>query len=127
MKKLLAVSILVLCCAVSNAQSPAMGSKDTSMGMSTGSTMNNQSMMNKEGMVTMKDDKMMVMKDGNWVPMTKTMRYSGGCKVMKDGTVMKKDGSKMMMTNGMTMSADGHMMDADGKMMMKDSTGMNKM
>ena len=81
----------------------------------------------KEGIMTMKDGKMMEMKDGKWVAMDKTMMCTDGCKVMTNGEVMMADGKKMMMTEGMTVNKDGHMMDKDGKMMdMKMDMNMDK-
>ena len=50
--------------------------------------------------VTMQDGKMMVMKEGNMMPMEKEMEMANGTKVMTDGNVMKKDGSKVMMKEG---------------------------
>ena len=67
--------------------------------------------------MTMKDGKMMVMKDGKWVSMDQQMTCTDGCKVKPNGEVVMKDGKKMMMTEGMTIDKDGHMMDDKGKMM----------
>ncbi len=85
----------------------------------------------EEGTMTMKDGKMMVMKDGKWVKMDKTITCTDSCKVKPNGQVVMKDGMKMMMTEGEMIDKDGHMMDKNGKMMdmmmmdhkmMKDST-----
>lgn len=69
----------------------------------------------KDGMMTMKDAKMMVMKNGNWEKMEKAMTCTNGCKVMPNGEVSKK-GKKKMLTEGMMIDKDGQMMDAEGKL-----------
>jgi len=60
--------------------------------------------------VMMQNGKMMVVKDGNMMPMEKDMTLRNGTKCMVDGTCMTKDGKKTMMK-------EGEMMDMDGKMM----------
>ena len=67
-----------------------------------------QNAMSNDG-VMMKDGKMMVLKDGKTMPMTKEMTMSDGTKVMPDGSVMKKDGTKMMMKDGDGMNMSGMM------------------
>ena len=79
------------------------------------STSTNASTAVKEGMMTMKDAKMMVMKNGAWEKMDEAVTCSNGCKVMTNGEV-SKNGKKKMMTEGMMIDKDGQMMDADGKM-----------
>ena len=59
----------------------------------------------------MQNGKMMVVKNGNMMPMEKDMTLRNGTKFMVDGTCMTKDGKKTMMK-------EGEMMDMDGKMMM---------
>ncbi len=71
----------------------------------------------KDGTMTMKDGKMMVMKAGAWVAMTETMTCTDGCKVMVNGEVKMKDGKKATLKEGEMIDADGHMMDASGNMM----------
>lgn len=73
------------------------------------STMDSKKMKDKDGSLMMKDGKMMVMKNGSWMPMTMDMTMSNGAKVMVDGTVMMKDGKKKMMKNGECMKPDGMM------------------
>ena len=73
---------------------------------------------NKKDCVMMKDGKMMVMKDGQTMPMDSDMTMTDGSMVMKDGTMMMKDGSKMMLKDGDRVGMDGKMMKSK-KMMQK--------
>ncbi|MEO7533502.1 MAG: DUF6799 domain-containing protein [Ferruginibacter sp.] len=57
----------------------------------------------------MKDGKMMVMKNGKTMPMTKDMTMKDGTKCMTNGEYTMKDGTKMTMK-------DGDCMDMNGKM-----------
>ena len=59
--------------------------------------------------VTMKDGKMMVMKEGTMTPMEKDMEMTNGTKVMTDGSVMKKDGNRIMMKEGDKVYMNGAM------------------
>jgi hypothetical protein len=59
---------------------------------------------------TMKDGKMVCMKDGKTMAMTMDMTLKNGTTVMKDGTVKMKDGKTMMMKNGDAVDMDGKMM-----------------
>jgi len=42
----------------------------------------------KDGAMMMKDGKMVIMEGSKWVPMTKTMTCTDGCKVMTNGEVI---------------------------------------
>ena len=57
----------------------------------------------------MKDGKMMVMKNGKTMPMTKDMVMTNGTKCMKNGECIMKDGKKMMMKDGDCMEMSGKM------------------
>ena len=57
----------------------------------------------------MKDGKMMVMKNGKTMPMTKDMTMKNGTVCMVNGECVMKNGEKMMMK-------DGECMDMNGKM-----------
>ena len=57
----------------------------------------------------MKNGKMMVMKDGKTMPMTKDMVMTNGTKCMKNGECIMKDGKKMMMKDGDCMEMSGKM------------------
>ena len=74
----------------------------------------------KDGVMTMKDGKMMVMVAGNWEPMKEPVTTSNGRKVALDGEVSKGD-KKRKLEEGMMIDKDGQMMDKDGKLL--DNTG----
>jgi hypothetical protein len=74
----------------------------------------------KDGLMTLKDGKMMIVKNGAWEPMTKAVTCTNGRKVSIDGEVSKGD-KKRKLTEGMMIDKDGQMMDKDGKMM--DTSG----
>ncbi|WP_293892817.1 DUF6799 domain-containing protein [Flavobacterium sp.] len=57
----------------------------------------------------MKDGKMMCMKDGKTMPMTKDMKMKNGTTCMTNGECVMKDGKKMTMK-------EGHCIDMNGKM-----------
>ena len=61
--------------------------------------------------------KMMMMKDGKWTKMGKTVMCTDSCKVTTKGEIIMKDGKKMELTEGMMISKEGHMYDKNGKMM----------
>jgi hypothetical protein len=67
--------------------------------------------------IMMENGKMMLMKDGQSMPMAKEMVMPNGAKIMEDGTVMMKNGKKMKMTNEMMMDMKGNMMVKDGAIM----------
>jgi hypothetical protein len=74
----------------------------------------------KDGLMTLKDGKMMVVKSGAWAPMDSAMTCSNGRKVALDGTVSK--GSKnRKLEEGMMIDKDGQIMDKNGKPM--DTSG----
>lgn len=74
----------------------------------------------KDGVMAMKDGKMVVMKGGNWEPMTAEVTTTNGRKVSTSGEVSKGD-RKRKLEEGMMIDADGQLMDKDGKML--DNTG----
>lgn len=57
--------------------------------------------------VMMKDDKMMVCKNGETMAMTKDVMLKNGATVMTNGTVKMKDGKTMQMKNGEVMDMKG--------------------
>lgn len=73
----------------------------------------------------MKDGKMMLMKSGAMMPMTKNMTMKNGTKVMTDGECIMKDGTKMKMKEGECMDMNGSMDMCN--MMNKDSKSTNEM
>lgn len=50
--------------------------------------------------VIMKDGKMVVIKNGKIIMMSRDITFSNGSRVMSDGTVIQKDGSKKMTVEG---------------------------
>lgn len=66
-------------------------------------------MMHKD-YVLMKDNKMMVCKNGKTMDMNKDMMLKNGATVMMDGTVKMKDGKSMKMKNGEEMDMNGKVM-----------------
>lgn len=74
----------------------------------------------KEGLMTMKDGKMMIVKAGAWAAMDSTVTCTNGRKVAADGTVSKGD-KKRKMEEGMMIDKDGQLMGKDGKPM--DTSG----
>ena len=134
MKKLIAILALtafMISCNEGSYHKTEAGSDSTIMDKKMGADTSMNSMSSSsmtsaiaEGTMMMKDAKMMIMKDGQYVLMDRQMTCADGCKVMPNGEVLMKDGSKMMMTEGMTIDKDGHMMDDKGKMMMMDDKMM---
>jgi hypothetical protein len=74
----------------------------------------------KDGLMTMKDGKMMVVKNGAWAPMDAPVTCSNGRKVSVDGEVSKGD-KKRKLEEGMMIDKDGQIMDKNGKLM--DTSG----
>jgi hypothetical protein len=74
----------------------------------------------KDGLMTMKDGKMMIVKAGAWAAMDSTVTCTNGRKVAADGTVSKGD-KKRKMEEGMMIDKDGQLMGKDGKPM--DTSG----
>ena len=74
----------------------------------------------KDGLMTMKDGKMMIVKAGAWAPMDAEVTCTNGRKVAVDGTVSKGD-KKRKMEEGMMIDKDGQLMDKNGKPM--DTSG----
>ena len=74
----------------------------------------------KEGLMTMKDGKMMIVKSGAWVALDATVTCTNGRKVEVNGDV-SKGGKKRKLEEGMMIDKDGQMMDKSGKLM--DTSG----
>jgi len=74
----------------------------------------------KDGLMTMKDGKMMIVKAGAWAALDSTVTCTNGRKVAADGTVSKGD-KKRKMEEGMMIDKDGQLMDKNGKPM--DTSG----
>src|SRR4029077_11857512 len=74
----------------------------------------------KDGLMTLKDGKMMIVKNGAWAAMDATVTCSNGRKVDVNGEVSKGD-KKRKLEEGMMIDKDGQIMDKDGKLM--DTSG----
>jgi hypothetical protein len=74
----------------------------------------------KDGLMTMKDGKMMIVKAGAWAAMDSPVTCTNGRKVAVDGTVTKND-KKKKLEEGMMIDKDGQLMDKNGKPM--DTSG----
>lgn len=92
--------------ATMNTDTSSMPAMDTS-------AMNSATM--KDGVMTMKDGKMMVMKNGSWEAMTEDVTCTNGVKVKTNGEVSKGKRKKTL-TEGMMIDKDGQMTDANGKL-----------
>jgi hypothetical protein len=74
----------------------------------------------KDGLMTLKDGKMMIAKDGKWEEMKAPVTTANGRVVAVNGEVSKGD-KKRKLEEGQMIDKDGQMMDKDGKLM--DNTG----
>jgi hypothetical protein len=74
----------------------------------------------KDGLMTMKDGKMMIVKGGAWAAMDAPVTCSNGRKVSVSGEVTKGD-KKRKLEEGMMIDKDGQIMDKNGKLM--DTSG----
>ena len=70
--------------------------------------------------MTLKDGKMMIVKNGAWVAMDASVTCTNGRMVSVDGTISKKD-KKRKLDEGMMIDKDGQIMDKSGKLM--DTSG----
>jgi hypothetical protein len=74
----------------------------------------------KDGLMTLKDGKVMIVKSGSWTPIDSTVTCTNGRKVDPSGNVSKGD-KKRKLEEGMMIDADGQIMDKNGKLM--DTSG----
>ena len=74
----------------------------------------------KDGVMTFKDGKVMVMTNGAWTELKEPVTTTNGRKVDLNGDVSKGD-KKRKLEEGMLIDKDGQMMDKDGKML--DNSG----
>jgi hypothetical protein len=74
----------------------------------------------KDSLMTMKDGKMMIVKNGAWAAMDASVTCTNGRMVSVDGVVSKKD-KKRKLEEGMMIDKDGQIMDKNGKLM--DTSG----
>jgi hypothetical protein len=69
----------------------------------------------KDGVMAMKDGKMVVMNNGSWEPMAADVTCTNGVVVKTSGEIAKGD-KKKALTEGMMIDKDGQLTDADGKL-----------
>jgi hypothetical protein len=74
----------------------------------------------KDGLMTLKDGKMMIAKSGAWAAMDSAVTCTNGRRVAVDGTVSKGD-KKRKLEEGMMIDKDGQLIDKNGKAM--DTSG----
>jgi hypothetical protein len=74
----------------------------------------------KDGLMTLKDGKMMIVKDGAWVAMDAPVTCTNGRKVDLTGEISKGD-KKRKLEEGMMIDKDGQITDKNGKLM--DTSG----
>jgi hypothetical protein len=74
----------------------------------------------KDSLMTLKDGKMMIVKNGAWVALDAPVTCTNGRMVSVDGTISKKD-KKRKLEEGMMIDKDGQIMDKNGKLM--DTSG----
>ena len=74
----------------------------------------------QDGLMTMKDGKMMIVKGGTWVAMDAPVTCTNGRKVDLTGEVSKGD-KKRKLEEGMMIDKDGQIKDKDGKLV--DTSG----
>ena len=74
----------------------------------------------KDGLMTMKDGKMMIVKGGAWVAMDAPVTCTNGRKVDVNGEVSKGD-KKRKLEEGWMIDNDGQIKDKDGKLV--DTSG----
>jgi hypothetical protein len=127
MKKLLfAVAIAGLTCACNDGSKPSTTSAtDTTTSTpapaaADSSSASTQQPVLKDSLMTLKDGKMMIVKNGAWVAMDASVTCTNGRKVTVDGLVSKKD-KKRKLEEGMMIDKDGQIMDKNGKLM--DTSG----
>ncbi len=74
----------------------------------------------KDGLMTLKDGKMLVLKGGAWVAMDSTFTCTNGRKVSVTGDITKGD-KKRKLEEGWKIDQDGQITDKDGKLV--DTSG----
>jgi len=120
MKKLLFIAAIAGLALACNNESKPSTTDSTTMPAKDSSTAAMQPAALKDGLMTMKDGKMMIVKSGAWAAMDSTITCTNGRKVAADGTVSKGD-KKRKMEDGMMIDKDGQLMDKNGKPM--DTSG----
>ena len=121
MKKLLfVVAIAGLTYACNNESKPAATDSTAAAPAATPAATDSSAAALKDGLMTMKDGKMMIVKAGAWAALDSAVTCTNGRKVAVDGTVTKGD-KKRKIEEGMMIDKDGQLMDKNGKPM--DTSG----
>jgi hypothetical protein len=66
-----------------------------------------------EDMIMMKDGRVMIVRNGEMVPMEEEMTMSDGKRVSMDGKVVMPDGTSRFLMEGEAMDMDGRLVDAE--------------
>ena len=66
-----------------------------------------------EGTVMMEAGRMMIVRDGELVPMEEDVMLNDGMRVLRDGTVIMTDGTTRMMMEGESLGMDGEFTDLE--------------
>jgi|SRR5450432_260211 hypothetical protein len=74
----------------------------------------------KDGLMTLKDGKVLVLKAGSWVPLEAPVTTTNGRKVSLNGEITKGD-KKRKLEEGWKIDPDGQITDKDGKLV--DTSG----
>jgi hypothetical protein len=72
-------------------------------------------MTGQDEFVTMKDGRVLTMRDGNLTPLQEETTLPDGTRVQVDGTVVMNDGSRRAMMEGETLYMGGRIMDMANK------------
>jgi len=120
MKKLLLLAAIAGFTYACNDNSKSSTTTDSAAAMPAADTAAAAKQALKDGVMTMKDGKMMIVKNGAWAAMDAPVTCTNGRKVDVNGEVSKGD-KKRKLEEGMMIDKDGQIMDKDGKLM--DTSG----
>ena len=120
MKKLLLIAAIAGATYACNDGSKSSTTSTDSAALAPVTTDNSNAQALKDGLMQLKDGKMLVVKAGAWVPLDAAVTCTNGRKVDVNGEVSKGD-KKRKLEEGMMVDKDGQIMDKNGKMV--DSSG----
>ena len=80
-----------------------------------------------EGAVRMEAGRMMVVRNGELVPMDEDILMNDGTRILTDGTVIRTDGTTRMMMDGESMGMDGEITDREFQEEMEDNEARDDM
>lgn len=64
--------------------------------------------------VLMRNGSLLIMQDGQWVPLKMQLTLDNGDQIQMNGEVIRKDGSKIKLQEGMMIDKEGVILDKDG-------------